>query len=307
FFKLSVRWVPYFCYLLFVTSLLGFLLIEAHPAILELLKPTSAYYSIKANYVADDKLALVRRPRRYDWLTGPDQWLESGDLFGFVPQSYQSAIRKWPYQRPSYTKDGFRTNSGVAPFQLAVVGDSFIEIGEPDRATLSEQLKDLTGLSAINLGLGWYGPYQYLQIIKRYIPIFKPEIVVVALYAGNDLHDILEYENWQLTGRYYSFGDQNRNIIYRYYAAMRDVYRATRRDVSNFIRRLPSLHRFLVDIRHQLSVTDTDKKKNAPLSPVGFVKVGSKELPMVFIHWNSPDTSGELLQTRQWQSLERIM
>ena len=309
--KLSVRWVLFVCYLLFVTSLLSFLLIEAHPAILELLKPTSAYYAIKANYVADDQLVLVRRARRYDWFTGPDQWLESGDLFGFVPQSYQSAIRKWPHQRPSYTKDGFRTNSSVAPFQVAVVGDSFVEIGESDRATLSEQLKDRTGLSVINLGLGWYGPYQYLEIIKRYTPILKPQIVVVALYAGNDILDIEEYEKWQLTGQYYRFGDQNRNIIYRYYAAMRDVYSATRRDVSNFTRRLSSLHRFLVATRQRLSAIDSDEKK-PPLSAerndaFGFVKVGSKELPMVFYSWNSPQTSGELLQARPWQSLERIM
>jgi hypothetical protein len=310
FFKLGVRWALSVCYLLFVASVLCFLLVEAHPAILELLGPISVpYYAIKANYVADDQLVLVRRARRYDWLTGPSEWLESGDLFGFVPQSYQVAFRKWPQQRPSYTKDGFRRNSSIAPFHVAVVGDSFIEIGESERTTFSEQLKDRTGLSIINLGLGWYGPYQYLEIIKRYIPLLKPKIVIVALYAGNDIQDIQEYEKWQQSGQYYSFGDQTRNIIYRYYAAMRDLYKVTRRDVSDFTRRLPSLHRFLVATHEPVPATDSGENNAAAerKDAFGFVKIGSKELPMVFYSWKSLQTSEELLQTGPWQSLERIM
>jgi hypothetical protein len=62
--------------LLVITSVLCFLLIEAHPAILELLKPERvAYYALKARSVTDDQLVFVKRKRKYDWL---NDWLGVG-------------------------------------------------------------------------------------------------------------------------------------------------------------------------------------------------------------------------------------
>ena len=317
-FQLSIRWVLWSCYLLVVTSVLCFLLIEAHPAILELLKPERvAYYAIKATYVTDDQLVFVKRKRKYDWLnnwlTGGGQSLYGGNELSFVPEPYQSLIRKWSSQSGSSTEDGFPSNSSTAPFQVAVVGASYIEGG-----TFCEQLKDRTGLSIINLGRGLYGPYQYLQIVKRYTPVLQPRVVVVSLFAGNDIRDVHEYEKWKDTGQYYQFaGDQGRNIIYRYYAAMRDVLSVVRADVSEFVsRRLPSFHRFLVAIRDRLSAIGRYEKKalmSADLGysdwapSFGFVKIGPDELPMVFSYWNPPQPSRELLHTRAWRSLERII
>ena len=52
----------------------------------------------------------------------------------------------------SYTNKGFRTNSSKPPFDVLVIGDSYIEFGESDDSTLSELLKQESGLSTLNLG-----------------------------------------------------------------------------------------------------------------------------------------------------------
>jgi hypothetical protein len=89
--------------------------------------------------------------------------------------------------------------------ELIAVGDSFTEclVASPE-ATWPSQLGALAGRSVYSLGKGGIGPYEYLQILKRFGLEKRPRVVVMNLYEGNDLRDAvrhLEYVEAARAGR----------------------------------------------------------------------------------------------------------
>jgi hypothetical protein len=77
---------------------------------------------------------------------------------------------------------------------LVSIGDSFTAclLGDMEQ-TWTSQLGRLSGLSVYNLGRGGIGPYEYLQILKRFGLAKHPRYVVMNVYEGNDLRDALRY------------------------------------------------------------------------------------------------------------------
>jgi hypothetical protein len=61
------------------------------------------------------------------------------------------------------------------------------------RMTWSSQLAAATERSVYNLGRGGVGPYEYLQILKRFGLPKQPKFVVMNIYEGNDLRDSVRY------------------------------------------------------------------------------------------------------------------
>lgn len=80
---------------------------------------------------------------------------------------------------------------------IITVGDSFAWcfVLEPE-ATWSSQLGTLTQRPVYNLGRGGVGPYEYLQILKRFGLSKRPEFVVFNIYEGNDLRDAVRYDEY---------------------------------------------------------------------------------------------------------------
>ncbi len=75
---------------------------------------------------------------------------------------------------------------------ILVAGDSFTfctAVTADNTAT--HKLEELSGRSVYNLGIRGVGPDEYLEMIKRYAPRFKPSIVVMNIYEGNDLRDVI--------------------------------------------------------------------------------------------------------------------
>ena len=79
-----------------------------------------------------------------------------------------------------------------AQIDVLAIGDSFTAclIGSPE-ATWPSQLGQLLGLSTYNFGLSGIGPYEYVQILRRFGLSKHPRVVVMHLYEGNDLRDAL--------------------------------------------------------------------------------------------------------------------
>ena len=95
-------------------------------------------------------------------------------------------------------KNGFRNPTHHPRADIVFVGDSFTEsatVAEAD--TFVRRVAHSTGLSAVNLGRGAYGPQQELIVLKRYGLAYQPQFVVWELFEGNDLSDAEAFATWR--------------------------------------------------------------------------------------------------------------
>jgi hypothetical protein len=97
-----------------------------------------------------------------------------------------------------YDRNGFRNACDFSSADVVVLGDSFVEGGlvaadDLMTATLGRSL----GCKVANLGQSAYGPQQELAVLKRYAAPLHPRLCIWTFYEGNDLEDVVRYE--QLT------------------------------------------------------------------------------------------------------------
>jgi hypothetical protein len=101
---------------------------------------------------------------------------------------------------------GFRGGE-LAPLgelpRVLVYGDSFIQ-GDFSRTedTFTEQLRRRLagrGVEVVNAGVAGYGPDQELRRMEDELPLLKPDLVIVAIYAGNDFGDLLRDKLYKLS------------------------------------------------------------------------------------------------------------
>jgi hypothetical protein len=83
---------------------------------------------------------------------------------------------------------------------ILVAGDSFTTCqGAMPSEGATQKIEEETGLFAYNIGIGGTGPYEYLEMFKRFAS-FKPRITVMNIYEGNDLRDIIKYHEFIASG-----------------------------------------------------------------------------------------------------------
>lgn len=95
-------------------------------------------------------------------------------------------------------KNGFRNSTEQHRADIVFIGDSYTEsatVAEAD--TFVRRVAESTGLSAVNLGRGAYGPQQELIVLKRYGLAYQPRFVVWQLFEGNDLTDAEAFAEWK--------------------------------------------------------------------------------------------------------------
>ena len=90
--------------------------------------------------------------------------------------------------------------------RVLVYGDSFIQgdfaqTAETFTEQLRGQLSSRTGKSVevVNAGVAGYGPDQELRRMEQELPTLKPNLVIVAIYAGNDFGDLLRDKLYRLS------------------------------------------------------------------------------------------------------------
>lgn len=203
---------------LFLCTFLIFGLVELFPDLARSLHLTSIhYYSLRERYVTDESLIFRMRPFYQVKKAGYAGY--KGDLYKPV---YGIEVPEIAYEG-TYDKHGFRNAGGDRDGDVVVLGDSFIEIGESDADLFTRRLEGISGLRAVNLGLAWYGPFQYLEVLKRYGVERKPKYAVLSFFEGNDLKDILEYVHWTRGGDYYHFNLSSKGVLGRYRLAVRET------------------------------------------------------------------------------------
>ena len=125
----------------------------------------------------DPELGFVRKP----WVS----WR------GYVPE-----VNRIVEYRTD--KNGFRNSTEQQRADIVFIGDSYTEsatVVEEDM--YARRVAKLTGLTAINLARGAYGPQQELIVMKRYGVGYEPRFVVWQLFEGNDLVDAEAFAEWK--------------------------------------------------------------------------------------------------------------
>ncbi|MEM3127025.1 MAG: SGNH/GDSL hydrolase family protein [Candidatus Woesearchaeota archaeon] len=94
-------------------------------------------------------------------------------------------------------KDGFRGEElrENAKYKIMTIGDSFtfgkgVEDNETYSAVLEKNLNDLGyDTEVINTGVIGYYPDQYYLVVKKMAPVYKPNMIIIGFFGGNDIED----------------------------------------------------------------------------------------------------------------------
>ena len=78
---------------------------------------------------------------------------------------------------------------------IVFIGDSFTWCTaiRPEN-TFASLLETATGQTTYNLGVPGVGPYEYIELLRRFGLKYTPRIVVMGIYEGNDLRDGIRYQ-----------------------------------------------------------------------------------------------------------------
>jgi hypothetical protein len=99
----------------------------------------------------------------------------------------------------AYDRNGFRNARDLSSAEVVVLGDSFVEgglVATDDLMTTT--LGRLLERQVANLGQSGYGPQQELAVLKRYAAPMRPRLCIWTFYEGNDLDDVMRYEQFIL-------------------------------------------------------------------------------------------------------------
>lgn len=85
---------------------------------------------------------------------------------------------------------GFRNRRMPARADIVAIGDSMTYgVSAPREESWPQQLGRITGGEVYNMGLGGFGPLQYVHLARELAPKLNPRLVLVGFYFGNDLMD----------------------------------------------------------------------------------------------------------------------
>jgi hypothetical protein len=85
---------------------------------------------------------------------------------------------------------GYRNAQVPAKVRVVAIGDSHTYgVSAPREGSWPQQLSTRLGEPVYNLGLGGFGPLQYLHLARTTSRDLQPKVVVVGFYFGNDLLD----------------------------------------------------------------------------------------------------------------------
>jgi len=212
--------ITYFILFFMLYSFLLFSLLELFPSFTKYLGlHRIAYYAYKDNFIPDDTLVFREKPLK-QYKTSNFQGDKYSPLYHTeVPPLTMSG---------STDIDGFSHNSSTGSSDVIVIGDSYIAFGLNEADSFGSRLERLSGLTVANLGVGGYGPFQYLEVLKRYGLKRQPKYALFSFFEGNDISDIRNYLLWKNGASYNSLpigyrSSSNYFILRRYVFALTDI------------------------------------------------------------------------------------
>jgi hypothetical protein len=193
-------------------------------------------------------------------------------------------------------RNGFIHNNDAPEHpDIAVIGDSFIGDAVDEADTFGRRLQMRSDLKVANLGVAGYGPFQYVEILKRYAVQLRPRYAFFTFYAGNDLEDLRSYGEWMREGEYHTSYLLSRSLPRRYFAAMA----GSGRFISHLLGAGNSL------ILQALSRSYTPAARIHP--DIAVVKLGDKTYKMLLTAENKEDSTAKLIHSPEWSDFENLV
>ncbi|WP_089728948.1 hypothetical protein [Candidatus Thiosymbion oneisti] len=165
---------------------------------------------------------------------GPQTW--TGQVRNTV--LIQNNIEPNPYNNEpvitvKYNKLGFRNPDDLSDWEIAVAGDSFVELGYLRYEELfTTILGNILNKRVLNLGTSYTGPLTQLSYLRDYGISSSTKHTVIVFFEGNDLGGLArEYE--ALTGRQAS-GQRNYREFKRQTSLAKAFYELLRNSVRSW-------------------------------------------------------------------------
>ena len=203
---------------LFMCSLILFTTFEFFPSLITRVGLQHIpYYGFNNIYVPDPILGYRERPFRKQTIP------ISQPRIGVNGDKVPAKTIEW-----STDAEGFRNSDSRQDSDVVLLGDSFVEYGDNIADTLAPRLeKHLNGLTVRNLGKSGYGPFQYLEVLRRYGIERHPRYAVFCFYEGNDISDIQNYMKWKSENKPHEFtyAIGSEPFLQRYIVALKSTVR----------------------------------------------------------------------------------
>jgi len=110
------------------------------------------------------------------------------------PKTYYDEVLRYKIEPNSGAHDswGYRNKKVPDSAEIVAIGDSqTYGISATASNSWPAALETISGEKTYNLGLGGYGPAEYLYLMEENALKLNPQMIVVGLYLGNDLKDSL--------------------------------------------------------------------------------------------------------------------
>jgi hypothetical protein len=204
------------CLSLFITTFALFTFFEIFPAAIRPLHlDRLPYYYLKARFVPDPVLIARNRP---GLVVNSSQYY--GDRYSPL---YRVDVQPFTQEKYTLDQEGFTNLDARQPVDVVVLGDSYVELQMNAYDSFGKRLAKVSGRTVANLGVGAYGPFQYLEMLKRYGLEKAPKYALFCFFEGNDLKDTLIYLDWQRGIGFGFLSMLSKPFPLRYLVALKDA------------------------------------------------------------------------------------
>jgi hypothetical protein len=273
------------CLSFFLTTFALFTFLEIFPAAIRPLHlDRIPYFFFKVRYLPDPVLVFRNRPGLV---------LGSGQYYGdkYSPL-YRVDVQPFTVKENTLDQEGFTNADARRPVDIVVLGDSYVEIQIDAQDSFGERLAKVSERTVANLGVGGYGPFQYLELLKRYGLRKAPKYALFCFFEGNDLADVLAYLKWQRGGGYWFLSDISRPFPQRYLLALKET--------ALFAMMTGSL-------TIQTALAGKDHWPNDVHPDIAVLRLGNETHKVVFGYKNDLRPPAMIRNSPEWQALTTIL
>jgi hypothetical protein len=191
--------------------------------------------------------------------------------------------------------NGFVIGPPAPSTDVVIMGDSYVEAGSSYDDILGSRLAAASRLRTVTLGVGGYGPFQYLEIFKTYGVKLKPRYAIMAFFEGNDALNVKDYLGWRKgDGGYYDRVDQ------AWFPPLWRRYFYVLGQLGQYLERLGTTSLDVARLRLGLGTGGVHPD-------LVVLNLGAEKQKAVFYYKNDARSSEEMLQSAEWKALGDIL
>ena len=109
----------------------------------------------------------------------------------------EGVLRLGLFDNPQYRFELLQGKAEGARHRLLILGDSFMVKYSLLGELLGEEL-EAHDVAVFNAAISGSGPFEYLAELKAHVETFKPDVVLLSYYVGNDLTNVQNHPKFQI-------------------------------------------------------------------------------------------------------------